>query len=411
MGSMLLSRRVLPKRGSLTLSAGVITDATRLAGVEGDGITWPFGGVYVGPGATNYCRYGNSAGTGWANSATGSSTPSTVADYLKFGAQSISFGGDGAYSDQGVIYTTPTAGEFAVGDTVPVRVWLYSPDARSFKLASTERNAAGAYLAESSTTVAVSAGVWTEITAVRTYTDAAASRASLRVTVPGTVGSAWSARLSGVGIQKSALMTPYIHTNGSPVTRTVGTVAGVPASILNLDTGGGLAFRWRAGLPSTSTVRPRLLQILSGNHFLVVYFDPISDRWLLARDNGSGAAASAVSAVQSFAVGDYQTIFVEWAPSQMSIQVNTETPVVSSDSKGPASANVGATFGFGTSGEQPTGHLMWVYGWKGSLSSENRARLVALGNFDPLPHQLSLGRTPAFLYRAAGSGAGFRYAA
>ena len=81
----------VPYQGKLTI-ANAITDVTRLAEVEGDGATYPASMAGVWPAATNYCEYGNSAGTGWAAVGAGGLTPSTVTDWGQFGGQSIRFG-------------------------------------------------------------------------------------------------------------------------------------------------------------------------------------------------------------------------------------------------------------------------------------------------------------------------------
>lgn len=395
MGALLLDRRVLPKRGALTLSAGVITDVTRLAGVEGDGRAYPDSSVGLWPAATNIATQsipGALATTGVTKAGDAAATLTKVAD------STHPFPNATAYV--WCLDNSAGAGDATVDFDGNATASAHTASIYAYKTAGTPNLSI-----EGASPTAISGATWARYTNTKTAT----AGDNLRITAPaGAVVYFVAAQF-----EAGSIATPYIETDGGPASRVAGTVT-APRQFLN-PAGGGMAIRYRAGMAYTGGIsgatRIRLLNAVNGNNWMILYYDYGTDKWLLGRDNGSGTGETVLSGVQSFALGDTLTIIAEWSASQLSIQIDDAAAVTAASTKAPLEANLPTTFGFGSAAEPPWGNLLWAYGWEGVLSTADRALLVALGDNDPLPHQLRGGATPSFLAPFNGDGTAYRYAA
>ena len=393
--------------GSLT-TANLITDVTRLAGVEGDGAAYPDSSVGVWTAATNYVTNGGGEtnATGWSAAGTGGSTTARITTRAKFGSASISIGGDGAAGRQGAQWGNTAAGTAAVGQTWTASCWVYADQLVNMAVSLSERDAAAGFLAEHfGSDTPCAAGQWTKVSLTYTLDQATCSRLSVKIVTSGTAhGSAWTASFDGYNLTQTAIDVPYIETDGGTASRSVGTID-FPSSLLSASAG-TLAFRWKAGCAYTTTYRPRFMHWLSGNNYYALYYNPLTDQFWFLRDNGSGSGDIVKSASQTFALGDTLTIQVRWSPTEIGIKVNTAAWVTLASTKVPS--GLPATVSLGSSAERPIGSLYWVWAGKAAISDSESIQVAAQGNNDPLPHMLPKDASPSLLAHFNGDGKFYR---
>lgn len=293
----------LPPPPALTLTGGVITDAIRAAGVEGDGRSAD-SSMGIWDATTNLLLNGGFETNiaGWTGRNTG--LPTRVTSGSKFGsacAQVVTVG-----ATQG-IETSPPWPSVTPSTPYTASVWVFcaAGGQAQMGLADFTTVSGGTNLSfPRGPLVTVPAGVWTRLTQTMTVGATAAGLDCICEFTPGT----WL--VDGWQLEQKAVATPYVHTDGATATRAQGKVA-VPASLF------GNSLGWaciRARMGFAYAARP------GGNHYPFAWGDSDSARIGLIFTTGSGLEesfkvnGSAATANHAFgpAVGDLATLLVAW---------------------------------------------------------------------------------------------------
>ncbi len=408
----------LPYLGKLTLSAGVITDVTRLAGVEGDGEAYPASSVYVGPAYTQYIKNTQAVTnvTGWAVNGTGADAPARTTALAKFGSTSVLIGGTGLASTQGGTYSGTDNGSAAVGETWTAVVWVYVASGTvELLLVMSERDAGGTGLADGiSGSTNVSQG-WTKLTYTYTLTNASVSKVYLKVVTASNPGFTWQAYVQA-NLFKSSIALPYLVADGGTASRVAGDCYATTFSSLVNPTKGWMFVRGRFGVSDAAA--PAGAHGLAecnrsdGTSRTTLTWTPAMNQLNVARVGGGSSGSLGGSPAITPALGDYVTAGMGWSASLIGTATNGNAFNTQADT------NIGGafdriTFGSRRAGSSPFyGDILWaVIGSEDTWDTALSVLMHSFGNNDPLPHQIPRRYGPVVLATMNGDGTMYRYSA
>ena len=366
--------------------ANVLTDATRLANTQGDGL--PFGSGYgVWPAATNL---ENSAGadvsfetdtTGYTTG--GTNTIAADATQAKFGAKSCK----ATYQDNATLLDIALT-LTAAAHSAQRRLWIptaYDGGGISVQFA----NFAGA---TGTAAVAADMGLrdqWQTVN-VPNYAPVAGDLAG-NIQVVNTGAAPTAGRfvyIDGCQTEASNICTRFTV---SP--RADAGIAIDPTGLLT-PTQGWVAFRLKMGwgvaneaLPGGNP--PFLLQWLTdGSNNIQVDYEAAGDRFRLLR-NGAATSAQTQTAALTFALGDEVTVVVAWDATTLHISFNGGAFVSSAHSSIPS---LPATLYLASWGNtrQASSEVRWIGMGRGTLTNADASRINAWGTPVPTLDQIAM---------------------
>lgn len=394
-------RKVKETRGAGDLSAAgsEITDAMRVLGAQGDGLSTDSSfGIWeasTNSGAnggfeSNTAAWVARVGTG------GGATVSRVTDEKRFGTASLKVDSAGTGLTEGAAYTTDIAVSANIAYTFSA--WVKAPAAATMHLQFEWENASNVYISAVTKTF-TGTGTWQRIISTATSPASAAFADEFRIRTHGTIQNIdfWA---DGVQFEQQPIATPYVETNGSPSTRAA---ARVETSAFGLTGGAGwIAARVRPSWASTEEPLggaptypyPRLFSFGDSTSARAadVSYDIERDAWRLHRRNDSlGASGTVLTPTQTFARGSEHTVIAHWTPTELKISVNggpfTVATHVMSFTPVAKTADIG-TGGTGLSEREFDGEILWFAAGTGTLTGADVATLHAFGNTDPRLAQL-----------------------
>lgn len=417
---VLLGRNPLPYQGQLTLSGGVITDATRLTGTQGDGVAYPDSSVGVWPAATNLVENSGfeTDTNGLANDSNASRARTTTRS--KFGVASATITSLAAGNWSVVVLKADNVTRMSVtgGAAYTFSVWLYSSaGARLHRLQILHFDGGGSIVETTiGTSTAVSAGVWTRLTLTIT---ANASAVTIRPLIVGESAAAAGEtfEIDGVQFETGSIATPYIHTDGGTASRSAGRIQIPNVNTLITPTNFGFALRFKTGWAASGPgYFPRQFTWADdANNIIEVVWDTGLKYFYLVRRNTSGNCVVTGNTMVSLASGDNVLVVVQGDSSKIQLSVNGETLLTNSGTQytptlSATSADIGSR-GTITAARELAGIVYWAACWRGLLSNGEVAALYAQGNNRLLPHQFPKSADLRFLAHFYGDGSAYRYRA
>jgi YD repeat-containing protein len=387
-----LSRSATPIVAStspLTETGNEITDATRTAGVQGDGRSAPDSSTGIWQATTNLEPNGGieSNATGWNQNS--SATFSRDTSTAKFGAASLKVVMANT-SRSGVYGTNITA---AAGVPYSLSFWAKAATGTPNIDATVEwHKSDSSQISTSAVTVTLSTS-WTRYTLTATSPALTATAILTFYNNNSAVGPAQTVYVDGIQLEQNPFTTPYVDTSGSAATRTAAGV-GLPVGFLN-GTQGWAAFRIRPGFGSSSPspygggLYPRLL--FAGNwgastsSLLQLSWNTDSTSWQLSRND---AGSCACSATQTFIAGSPQTVVAAWTATTLKLSVNGGAFVAAADSTHPdlstLAPQIGRRFdGGGSYARWIDADILWAATGNGTLTDGDAATINGFGNTDP----------------------------
>lgn len=370
--------------GALTVSGNEITDATRAANIQGDGLSndSSFG---IWEATTNLCTNGGfETGTnGWGASGTGTTlVRSTSAS--KFGSASglvtvTTAGGTNA----GVSCSSIAA---VTGETITFSLYVLAASGSPvLDLQVNELDGTGTLVRDTTSTATVTPSAsWQRISYTVTL-GSSTTQIICYCTLHGVATNA-SWYIDGVQVEQQPFATPYVHTNGAAATRNAARVQ-VPASLLGDGTQFWIAFRIRYGWNTAdrSGEFPHLFEWRTDNNNRIsVAYLPSTSQWeILEMLTGTqaGAQLDAAPAVKN----DETTLVFQVTPTQLKGSV--DGAAFASAARGGLLAPSGAMFDIGTfagsGGNVFDGDVLWAACGTGTLTDQDAATLAALGDIEP----------------------------
>lgn len=357
----------------LTLSGNEITDASRAAGLEGDGLLndSSFG---IWEAATNLCTNGGfeTNTTGWTAWGAEASI-SRVTTQAKFGSASLEV----VVTDLG---NRGTGVKVSLSATTvyTFSAWVKVPTGATVRLAVYDTPAT------------------TQLGGVNVVGNDDWQRASVTFTSDGDGGdhnfyimtfadyNAVTFYIDGVQIETGFIATPYIETDGATAVRDAAYVR-APSSLLSV-TQSWVAFRVRTGWGATepiaaprvfswSTVWDNLINIQRGSDALVQ----------IKNDASGGAASQTASATLVWTAGASSTIVGKWDAAAIYIAANGSAFASAARSEIP-DLTAATTFFIGRDAVFSAslyGDVLWFACGTGTLTDADSALLYSWGNADP----------------------------
>jgi len=383
---------------NMTFSGGVITDAVRTIGIQGDGAAVP-GGVGVWPAATNLCTNGGfeSGFTGWSdfNYSGGLPTFSNPSGSSKFGTKSGRMVQTvaGADAGKGIAFTVSS------GQTYTVSAWV---NVSSFTAAALGNR--GLFLLDGGNVVnaAITGATsgYVRLTATRTM-----SGTSLEVRLYGPQGTVdWD----GVQIETGPIATPYIETNGATATRAVANV-NPPASLIQTSKG-FMAARLNLGFNTSQVTamtagNPVVFRMMTTTSQYIGATFLMGGANTLRFHNGSANTDFTIPATLA---GSNVTVVISWDGAAGNIWFYGPAGNFSSSFTFTTPTGTPASFGIGcqtnTGAQQLCGAVLWFACGMGPLSNSDAASLNGFGNTPPQLNELmailSTGSSPTMTWSA-----------
>ena len=383
----------------LTLSAGVGTDAERLAGATGDGLARGSGfSVYPAANAAvvDATLNGNfeTNTTGWANNAAGGVISRITTD-AKFGAACLQTVNDGTGANQGP--TTAMLAGFTAGNVYTFHFWPKSVSgATAIRFRVDWYRTDGTTFISSSTADLTLTAAWTQHAILTATAPALGVKAQLFLI--NTAATAATYNLDGVQIDNGSVALLFDPAN----TRVAGRVQ-LPVAGLFTITQGWIALRTIAGRVNSTTGYNFNYQDADNNERLSISRHPAIPDWVLVRlTGGAGTDAQFISGAP--AIGQTVTVTATWTATTARIKDST-TPTFASgaNSSIPVIASSSVDIGSVAGGFQNSSAFPWVLCGKGVLSTADAAVIDAFTNAVPTLDQiarLSLASKPTCLVPA-----------
>lgn len=352
--------------GVLTMSGNEITDATREAGVQGDGLTPP-AGVGIWQAATNLCPNGGfesslNAGANWVTAGgIGTLTRSTAQS--KFGSASAKFVGAGAAITEG-----PTMGTLmttVAATTYTASAWVYSASGgESVRIAMTFYTAVPVFVNSVDGSTVVLAAGWQRLT-VTGVAGTGGVRGTIAVQSMSVAAQTWWT--DGVQFEAGSIATPYIETDDATATRN-GALVQAPAALLDVAQGWG-SIRLRVGA-EVSAGNQTVFGWTSGG-YMAVGWEEGAKNWFFVQSDGSNAEIFA----GDITPGDEHILVFAWTATEVMLSVDGSAFTTGARAGAPS---VGSTFSIGSFGSSQfwNGDVLWAACGKGVLSDANAARFA-----------------------------------
>lgn len=282
---------------ALTLSSGVVNDAYRAPGTQGDG---PAGTTGIWPAATNLNDNGNATTNLTGVTDHSSTTTRATTGVVKFGTTAFNVVSGNAAANEGP--SQPING--GLGSTlytVSAWVWLISGAAtvRTTLSDSVAGKQGGSAVALTATPQKVTVTATTGIAGI--------TEASYIET---TIQQAGTWRIGGWQVETGAVATPYVQTDGADATRPAGRIQVPVGGILPLDHG-WIASRVQMGWASSGSTN--LVQtgwdLRSGSNAVMQEVAWNGTQWAFK----IGSTGGVNIAPSAFVVGDYQTFIQRYS--------------------------------------------------------------------------------------------------
>lgn len=394
----------LTQIGALTLSAGVITDVTRLAGVEGDGEAYPFGGVYVGPAAANLgdtvgdmsfeslAVGSNMATDGWTNSTGGTAVISD--EVVKFGTKSgkLTTGGASLYQRLELPFTS-TPGTYTWA------VWLYAPSPLTKVRLAFGGPTDGAVL---SNELAVG-DEWVQFSVTKTITVTETVKATIYVSY-GVNTSGAVLYLSGPMPVLSPIALPF-----TPTSRVAGTVVLASPSTKGISgVQGGFVMRLRPGWGNSAEPSHPRLWVMRGGSGIHCYYETSTNVWRISPGNAEHCDLAA--AITS---GDSYTVYGYWKAAQCGIGYNGSALTTAARTLTCTATSLELLYDSLVASREFNGAVEWAafFGENCEMTDADGDLFTSWGDTDPLPHQFPRSLDLVGLARFNGDGTAYRYSA
>ena len=327
---------------------------------------------------------------GW--SADGAEARSTAK--AKFGFASLKCQTSGAENDTVGVYDI--AAGFVAGDVLTYSIWVNPDITVTLNLQSNQYNAISTLLDFGEGAIVVCpAGVWTRLTHTRAVVSGV-TRIQFYVTSWGVQPST-AVYLDGAQIEKSAIPTPYVETNGAPATRGIPTIY-TPASVID-EKQSWFAMRVRMPWAYPTNVGENSFFFLWGDgvdHIYIAYTP--NGQWHCLRDNDS--LSDGVFPYTSWNVGDEITIIGAWQATEVGMSFNggafvKDTTIVA----GIPEMHPTAMPQLGGSG-WINGDILWFMIGLGKLTDSDAAMIHAFGKTNPKVADLPIASIPTLLWSA-----------
>jgi RHS repeat-associated protein len=362
---------------SIQPSGHEISDASRSAGVQGDGRLSPDSSFGVWDATTNLITNGGfeTNASGWDNRGTGSALAQTTVG-TKFGANALHVtNGTG----------TPVASlsaSIAVTPGLPYTASAWVSGSGTAFISFNERSATDTSVADYSSTAVTLTSTPQRINITRTPST---GNSLARVVITGSAAS--TLYVDGAQLEQQALATPYVETNGSSASRGAAapTVSAAPLSPVQ----GWVAMRLRMGWSSSNfpSAQPGLFGWGSDPaNSIALYFGQSEGKILFGRSEDSASAVGFT--MPSFNAGDYLTVIAAWDSSRLWLStngavfsVNTSTNTNTVPKGLPATFAIGAISwaGFGAADAD----VLWFAAGTGKLSNADAKLIARMGTTDP----------------------------
>jgi len=353
---------------ALTLSGSEVTDHTRAAGVQGDGL--PLGsGMGIWAAATNKATQsfpGALATTGVTKAGDAAATLDKVTDAdAPFQASSTT-----------VWELDNSAGVAAA--TVEFDGTASAAAHAGSIFAKTSAGTPTLTIAAAGAVSLTSTGVYTRYQ--MTVTAGAGNK--LRVTAPaGAV-----VRFTGAQLETGAIATPLIATNGGTAARSAARVQ-CPVAGLFTEGQGGIYVRWTPGWGNAAEPPLTSTAVLSGwiadsSNYILNHYSLSANAAENAR-NGVGGGTASIQTAQSLTANAARGNAINWAAAVIGISPDGTSFTIVANTKIPA--GLPSTFDIGSGGtvftnRQMDGNAVWLSTLSQPLSNADSALLHSMGN-------------------------------
>jgi|SRR5579884_891108 len=380
----------------LTVSGNEITDATRAAGVQGDGLS-DDSSTGIWEGTTNLVTNGGfeTNTTGWSDF-NGSSSSSRDTSTAKFGTASLKttttgFGGPQNATAAALPSTTYTAS-----------AWVKTSSACAgqsfqFKLGTGDGlNHIDAFPASTS---------WQYVTETAS-TPSSSPALTVWVFAPISGCTFWT---DGVQLEQKPFATPYVETNGATATRNAARVQ-APASLLNA-TQGWVAIRVRMNWDSTLAVSPgpRIFDwrspAVGTTEMRSLRYNTAAGQWEFWEMSAASPPAATASIASSFTAGQLITVIGSWNSSTDAISISGAAFTSAATAVHPAPSS--PSFDIGSDGQsldinRIDADVLWFACGTGTLSNADAATINSWGNADPKVAQFPAAAQADFVWNGVG---------
>lgn len=356
---------------TLTTSGNEITDATRAAGVQGDGRASDssFG---IWEGTTNLVTNGGfeTDATGWGIGEGVSIARSTV--QAKFGSAALAVVTNSATPR--VIVSSPFTP--IIGTTYSASVWLFTPVAGNYQLRAAD--AFTNWIDTTGPSLAVAANTWTRLY-LNGFTPPSISVGALALRIQNLSGNyaGETIYLDGVQIEQKPIATPYVETDGATASRSAARVQ-APASLIDR-TQFWIAMRIRMGFASTAhpfDSWPFLWNDGSGSHNdqISIYQDAAGSFHFRSWD---ATAQDDIILAPVYAAGDYETLIIAGTAAQLKASIGGAAFTSVARNHIPRAGILAATFNIGSWNgiQQADSDVLWFATGTGTLSNTDAATL------------------------------------
>lgn len=373
--------RVIPTDATLTVSGNEITDAVRVANVQGDGRAAPDSSFGIWEATTNLCTNGGFKTnlTGWIPS--GGNTIARSTAQAKFGAASHL----GTYQNNVQFCWFPVT---LTASVHTFSVWIYVPTA--FDGAGLDAKVQGFVGATGTLLSGVDMSKrdqWQRVAFTFTPVVGALNGEFVIWNTGANPTPGRFIYLDGFQIEQKSFATPYVETDGATASRSAARVQ-APASLLNA-TQGAFVFRWSPGwgttaMPGGGTGTRTIYDLRDdANNRITCRFDEATRTFVIDR-LAAGAGASASSAAQTFALDSDGTVEFVWTATQVKVSVNGGAHVAVGNTSIPTLAATLADIGSqGGTVNHIDGRCKWAATLVGALTDVDAAMWVAFGVAGP----------------------------
>ena len=371
-----------PTGGSLTTSGGLITDAVRTTGAEGDGLTPP-AGVGIWPAATNLVTNGGfeTNTTGWSTTSPGfwlasGGSFTRVTNESKFGTASARL--QVSQTNRGAAFAVT----LAATTTYTVSLWYKGTgNGTQFFFGEADSGTSSFILIEES------APDWTRASVTFTTSADTACVIGLRGTQATPTVDYY---IDGVQIETGPIATPYIETDGATASRAAGR-AQIPVSGLFTATQGAVFSRLRMGYPSASvtTGTPYVFDYKdNANNAVSGFFDESANNWVTRRFASDVGTVATVA--NTFTTGDSRSVAHQWSATAVAMSLGGAAFVSAADTNIPVLVATTVDIGRQTTSAVNflSGNVLWFATFAGTLTDADAAALDSFGDTPPTPELL-----------------------
>jgi len=366
---------------ALTLSGNEITDATRAAAIQGDGVATPDSSFGMWEAITNKVTNGGFETnlTDWSKILDTGETLTRITTDYKFGIAcmqvDIPAGGTQGAAFGAVVEAVPQ------NDIWTASVWLKAKTGGDVgKTVEIYLNATGS--ADSSFASCVLTADWKRFSTTTTF--ASAGGTGWYVHVRSNAAQAVGILVDGLQVEIRPMATPYVETDGATAARTAARIRTAVAGLVNA-TQSWVALRLRMGWVNTAdpSATPTLFQWKDdANNLIELRFDTATDQWKLQRRDGGGTGV--VTFADTFALSDFITVIAAWDSGNLKLSIDGSVFTSVAGTNIPAlaatTADIGSSAG---SAQHIDSDIKWFACGTGTLTDAQAATIHAFGNTDP----------------------------